>query len=55
MYTTFQNIKSTSIDFDSLVGKYLCFLSKGPEDLKMTVGKYVTNCNSIYFVERHKL
>jgi hypothetical protein len=53
MYTTFQNIKTTSIDFDSLVGKYLCFLSEGPEDLKMTEGKYVTNCNYIYKVIRN--
>lgn len=50
MYITFQNIKSSSIDFESLIGKYLCFLSKGPENLNSTVGTYVTNCNFIYRV-----
>ncbi len=50
MYTTFQNINTTTIDFDSLVGKYLCFLTKGTEHLKMTTGHYVTNCNYIYKV-----
>ena len=50
MYTTFQNIKTTSIDFNSLVGKYICFLSEDFEDLKMTTGHYVTNCNYIYKV-----
>lgn len=50
MYTTFQNIKTTTIDFDSLVGKYLCFLSEDSDDLTMTTGNYVTNCNYIYKV-----
>lgn len=50
MYTTFQNIETSTIDFNSLVGKYICFLSNSPEDLKMTTGKYVTNCNYIYEV-----
>lgn len=52
MYITFQNISTTSIDFNSLVGKYICFLSKDSETLKMTTGKYVTNCNYIYFVKK---
>ncbi len=52
MYTTFQNIGTKVIDFDSLVDKYLCFLSSGPEDLTMTTGRYVTNCNFIYKVLR---
>lgn len=50
MYTTFQNIGSTSIDFNSLIGKHLCFLSKDSENLNTTVGTYVTNCNYIYKV-----
>lgn len=50
MYITFQNIKTTSIDFDSLIGKYLCFLSEDSDDLTMTTGNYVTNCNYIYKV-----
>lgn len=53
MYTTFQNIKTTSIDFDSLIGKYICFMSEDSTDLTMTVGKYVTNCNYIYKVLRN--
>ena len=52
MYITFQNITTPSIDFDTLVGKYICFLSKDSETLKMTTGKYVTNCNYIYFVKK---
>lgn len=50
MYITFQNIKTKSIDFDMLIGKYLCFLNKGIENLKMSTGYYVTNCNYIYKV-----
>lgn len=50
MYTTFQNIGTNKIDFNSLVGKYICFLSEDSENLKETVGRYVTNCNYIYKV-----
>jgi hypothetical protein len=35
-----------------MVGKYICFLDKDSETLKTTVGKYVTNCNYIYFVKK---
>lgn len=52
MFITFQNIKTDRIDFDSLIDKYICFLSKDVESLKMTTGKYVTNCNYIYKVSR---
>ncbi len=45
-------LNTTSVDFDSLVGKYICFMSKDVETLKMTEGKYVTNCNYIYFVTK---
>ena len=51
MFTYFENITTPNIDFNSLVGKYICFLSKDSETLKMTTGKYVTNCNSLYFVK----
>jgi hypothetical protein len=53
MYTTFQNIKTDTINFDSLIGKYICFLSTDHEDLTMTTGKFVTNCNCIYKVLRN--
>ena len=49
-FTTFQN--TTKLDFDSMIGKYICFLNKQSETLKTTVGKYVTNCNYIYFVKK---
>lgn len=52
MYTTFKNITTHTIDFDSLVGKHICFLSNKPENLKLTTGTYVTNCNYIYFVKK---
>lgn len=48
MYKTFRN--TSSINFDSLVGTYLCHLDKESENLNTTVGKYITNCNYIYKV-----
>lgn len=45
-------LNTTSVDFDSLVGKYICFMSKDTENLKMTEGRYVTNCNYIYYVTK---
>jgi hypothetical protein len=50
MYTTFQT--TSTIDFESLVGKYICFLSKDSKTLKETIGRYVTNCNYVYKVVR---
>jgi hypothetical protein len=50
MFITFQNIKTDNINFDSLIGKYICFLGKDVETLNTVVGKYVTNCNYIYKV-----
>lgn len=52
MFITVQNINTNSIDFDSLVGKYICFRSSRPETLKSVTGTYVTNCNSIYLVKK---
>lgn len=45
-------LNTTSVDFNSLVGKYICFMSKDTENLKMTEGRYVTNCNYIYYVTK---
>lgn len=50
MTLTFQNINSNSLNFNSLIGEYICFLSKKSETLNTTVGTYVTNCNYIYKV-----
>lgn len=45
-------LNTTSVDFDSLVGKYICFMDTDIETLKMTEGQYVTNCNYIYYVTK---
>ena len=51
-YITCKNIPTQNLDFNSLIGKFVCFRSRGPETLKMTGGTFKTNCNHVYKVLR---
>ena len=51
-YITFKNIPDGKIDFDSLIGKFVCFRNEGSETLKMTTGTFKTNCNHVYKIVR---
>jgi hypothetical protein len=45
-------LNTSSVNFDSIVGKYICFIGRDSKNLLMTHGTYHTNCNYIYYVTK---